>query len=78
MMAVDHFIKQNRVNKYYDDFKSYKHCRVYPHPLFSTTDMPIVDEEDEVCPCCKIKNDLTFNSVGRKKCHTHQPVKKDS
>ena len=83
MMPVDQFMRQGRLDKYHDDFKSQKYCRIYPHPLFSIDSSPsntYIQVDDEHCPCCKEKN-VSLTSQGRKKqsikeC-THGEVKKE-
>lgn len=68
MIAVDTFIKLLKISRIELDFKSYKHCRTFPHPLFTQDDdLYENDSCDEVCECCIEKNVIDENSRGRKK-----------
>lgn len=71
MLAVDTFIKILKICRIEPEIKTYKHCRTYPHPLF-TEDYDLYEEEEthgEVCDCCVVKNNIEPDSRGRKKKH---------
>lgn len=69
MIAVDTFIKILKICRIEPDLKTYKHCRTYPHPLFTQDDDLYEEEEpcDDICDCCVEKNNLHKNSQGNKK-----------
>lgn len=58
MYSVDTYIKYNRSWKSDDEYKI-RRARIHPNPLFTIDSTEAYEEKaEEVCPCCKDKNEL--------------------